>query len=384
MAKIGRNEPCPCGSGKKYKRCCLKTRGQSDSRSSVVESPTTPWPNVPGLPADVKISAYAMAKMLQESDILANMKKKDPARAALFWTPDRVAALDTEQLLDKLGTLGIFTSPAIFVERAAACPTAEAWSLSTTWRDDLEAAGTLSRFDDDLLGLAACELWKRWCPERPSREMLDDWMQEGYDLSRAGEGEAACERWWSVWQPLRDRMKPEMRTCEEAEPLLRGIQAIFNWVQDFTMELHNAAIDQRRFAAIGEQLCREVLAQFTDEDDLFELNLRSDLGEFLYLDERPDEGEAVLLKMIEDHPDEPAGYTQLASILGYGPRGRRGGGALDLPRAITLLEQAIARPVRRAEGWDLQARLDDLRKELPKIDELVGEPPDHASGPEAP
>jgi len=22
MAAIGRNEPCPCGSGKKYKRCC--------------------------------------------------------------------------------------------------------------------------------------------------------------------------------------------------------------------------------------------------------------------------------------------------------------------------------------------------------------------------
>jgi len=24
MAKIGRNEPCPCGSGKKYKHCCLQ------------------------------------------------------------------------------------------------------------------------------------------------------------------------------------------------------------------------------------------------------------------------------------------------------------------------------------------------------------------------
>ncbi|WP_426807395.1 SEC-C metal-binding domain-containing protein [Streptococcus anginosus] len=22
--KIGRNEKCPCGSGKKYKKCCLK------------------------------------------------------------------------------------------------------------------------------------------------------------------------------------------------------------------------------------------------------------------------------------------------------------------------------------------------------------------------
>jgi preprotein translocase subunit SecA len=23
-AKVGRNDPCPCGSGKKYKKCCLK------------------------------------------------------------------------------------------------------------------------------------------------------------------------------------------------------------------------------------------------------------------------------------------------------------------------------------------------------------------------
>jgi preprotein translocase subunit SecA len=23
--KVGRNEPCPCGSGKKYKKCCLRT-----------------------------------------------------------------------------------------------------------------------------------------------------------------------------------------------------------------------------------------------------------------------------------------------------------------------------------------------------------------------
>ncbi|WP_369126216.1 SEC-C metal-binding domain-containing protein [Bacillus massiliigorillae] len=24
MKKVGRNEPCPCGSGKKYKKCCGK------------------------------------------------------------------------------------------------------------------------------------------------------------------------------------------------------------------------------------------------------------------------------------------------------------------------------------------------------------------------
>ncbi|MCA9200026.1 MAG: SEC-C domain-containing protein [Planctomycetales bacterium] len=24
--RVGRNDPCPCGSGKKYKNCCLKNR----------------------------------------------------------------------------------------------------------------------------------------------------------------------------------------------------------------------------------------------------------------------------------------------------------------------------------------------------------------------
>jgi len=27
-SKVGRNDPCPCGSGLKYKQCCLKKRRQ--------------------------------------------------------------------------------------------------------------------------------------------------------------------------------------------------------------------------------------------------------------------------------------------------------------------------------------------------------------------
>ena len=32
MTKIGRNEPCPCGSGKKYKQCCLNKDRQNDAK----------------------------------------------------------------------------------------------------------------------------------------------------------------------------------------------------------------------------------------------------------------------------------------------------------------------------------------------------------------
>ena len=35
MAKIGRNAPCPCGSGKKYKKCCLPLQDRSSSQKNI-------------------------------------------------------------------------------------------------------------------------------------------------------------------------------------------------------------------------------------------------------------------------------------------------------------------------------------------------------------
>ena len=38
MAKIGRNDRCPCGSGKKYKQCCL-AKDEADERRTFVAAP---------------------------------------------------------------------------------------------------------------------------------------------------------------------------------------------------------------------------------------------------------------------------------------------------------------------------------------------------------
>lgn len=38
MAKLGRNEPCHCGSGKKYKKCCLsKDDGEARAAHAAAE-----------------------------------------------------------------------------------------------------------------------------------------------------------------------------------------------------------------------------------------------------------------------------------------------------------------------------------------------------------
>ena len=45
MAKIGRNDPCPCGSGKKYKHCCLReTTGPIQPSRSPARARSTPLP----------------------------------------------------------------------------------------------------------------------------------------------------------------------------------------------------------------------------------------------------------------------------------------------------------------------------------------------------
>jgi uncharacterized protein YecA (UPF0149 family) len=33
LPKVGRNDPCPCGSGRKYKKCCLRKDKEKDRRA---------------------------------------------------------------------------------------------------------------------------------------------------------------------------------------------------------------------------------------------------------------------------------------------------------------------------------------------------------------
>lgn len=123
--------------------------------------------------------------------------------------------------------------------------------------------------------------------------------------------------------------------------------------------LHNAALDEARYADTGVRLCEHVLRQFPDESELFRLNFRADLGEFYYLAGRGEDGERALLDLIRDHPDRAAGYARLADILANGARPEDG--SLHPHRAQKLLQEALDRPVVDAADYDLEARLNEIR-----------------------
>jgi tetratricopeptide (TPR) repeat protein len=47
MGKIGRNAPCPCGSGKKYKKCCLAL--EEGTPSTAPPEPSPRWKSPAGI-----------------------------------------------------------------------------------------------------------------------------------------------------------------------------------------------------------------------------------------------------------------------------------------------------------------------------------------------
>ena len=52
---IGRNDPCRCGSGKKYKKCCLEKDEAAKLRQAAAEAPSSsePVPPPPSKPRPV-------------------------------------------------------------------------------------------------------------------------------------------------------------------------------------------------------------------------------------------------------------------------------------------------------------------------------------------
>ena len=84
MAKVGRNAPCPCGSGKKYKKCCLL---RQDGKTQMVEQPMSFTP------------VYTDLDQLSNSvvDLIAQRKLDEAeavSRKLLADYPDQIDGLD--------------------------------------------------------------------------------------------------------------------------------------------------------------------------------------------------------------------------------------------------------------------------------------------------
>lgn len=92
MVKIGRNAPCPCGSGKKYKRCCLpKQSGSSREQGGNTEQSLMSKERFLADLDDLDKLSNSVLELIEESRL---DEAEDVCRDLLARYPDQIDGLD--------------------------------------------------------------------------------------------------------------------------------------------------------------------------------------------------------------------------------------------------------------------------------------------------
>ena len=101
--KVGRNDPCPCGSGKKYKRCCLpldeEREAMAPARGAVVAAHGAPTP----APGGGSAKGYTEAALEREVYVLDPSEPECAVCGGPVYVPELVDAEDFEP--EELGEL---------------------------------------------------------------------------------------------------------------------------------------------------------------------------------------------------------------------------------------------------------------------------------------
>ena len=261
------------------------------------------------------------------------------------WTIGKARAASTEALVTGLEGVGVSVDAVSFARAAA--NQISGWGVARGW--------SAPEADEQFLGVVACELWRRWCPEPPSMEMIEDAIQEGYARFDRGDEDGAAVIWLDAWDDLLRRLPAEVATLAGASAACPGPQSVSNWIGDALMAINNHAVGRPDRAERGLRWVRALRDRFADGWGM----LVEQEANFLYMLSRHHEADDLLRLRIAEDPDDPMPYVLLSHDLGRSIE--PGGEPRDREVAIQLLEAALRRPVRDATEWDLEARLAELK-----------------------
>jgi hypothetical protein len=173
-------------------------------------------------------------------------------------------SLSDQKLIDKLKSFGVNMNKNLFHELSERYLSAE--EMFSYFFDEKKAKVEGCN-DEDWLWICLTVLWERWEPGKPSFEMIDNEMQNGYDLIDAGEVEKGCELWMKVWGWIRRIMKEQkILHINEFEAKFKGTQLVENWLYDFEMELGNAGMHNPKFHNVRIDFANDFIKEFIHED----------------------------------------------------------------------------------------------------------------------
>jgi hypothetical protein len=371
--KVGRNERCPCGSGRKFKRCCL---GSQDDSAGPVERDPHAFARAAGLrwravfgdlgpenefgfgdlfydevglfDDDDDDGLLGRLRDAADAELLALVDDGGRVRSARQLEPEGARPNDagprsyrltpTEVLLHRLAFAGVETTEAEFIDCARAVQASGGWAA---WEI---AEGWVGQVDHTEATLTAAALWERLLPDSPCFEQVDELVNEGLEAT-VRDGDAwAHELWLRAWTMLRPQIEAQdTDAADEQLPASLGLSDwLFAWAELFT-ETEDPEL--RALPRVAE-LFAELRAVFGAEQDEMLAEFAHAEAYGLAASGRGDEAEVVWTALIGRRSG--AGYLGLAEYL-VGQAGARGDDAL-LARAGQILEEG-ERSVPEDDWW---------------------------------
>lgn len=270
--KIGRNEPCPCGSGKKYKHCC------SGSKAAVINRIISASEK----PVISQLAIMRFEQKLQENpkqleQIGKKIEKYSKDKDISFedfilksWSLNKVRQMSTSEIIEKLESMNIDFEIERFKKQAQNHISAIQLSEDHYYTQNFHAQDQ----DEDFIWLAIIELWNRIIPEKFNAEMIDDLMQEGYEDINNQNYRDGIEKWEKAWNMIISIVPPRIKSVTDTDKFIPGLtQSIFNWCQDFEVELGNAGTEEDSFYVKRIKYCQDFIQIFPISDELIINNM---------------------------------------------------------------------------------------------------------------
>src|SRR5699024_1794406 len=280
MEKIGRNDPCHCGSGKKYKKCCMEKDSQSTDTHPTTKTQKTP-----------KDKAHNKVKMMD-----------------LYEKPisfEEVSKYSTEKIRMKLNNMGIPFNEQEFSKDVNVFFSAK--EIADRWIKRHYIHTTTATID--FLQFAARILWERLAPkDNKSMEQLHDMYIKGEEYLAEKNPTAACDVWLEMWEALKYRMTPSCKDLSFFDKHYANTFFIGNYCQDLEMKLQNAGNVNPIYFEKRIQYCREFCTSFPNEEELYIHNMRRAIADSHSFMKKYEQAEKEFEQIVKDYPHNPWGY----------------------------------------------------------------------------
>lgn len=369
MAKIGRNDPCPCGSGKKYKKCCIKKNLDfltldseeispemiEHSHEADIEKETVKEEEYEDIDAEKEDSEKDNEEEFKKAYDEENDEEiiADKIIDELHYNDDYYKLSEDEIDIDHDYYYDIDEYNAIYDELSK-MPTDEILNLAREFSVDIDK----EKFVDDLKRLQSIiylyEEWVRKYEKNPldsdndlyiavvtilkrrladdilTIEEIDHKLDSAFDMIEDNYKPEIAKS-IELWHELKEFVTPDIRDITELEHKIHRPGDLILWIMEFLSFMGEIGMQDERI-----KVAEDIIETFPHAGDFFILDVHAQIADSFIKMGKKEEGEAVIREVIEKNPKSAYGYILLADIYSEEPYGS----LEDLEKAEKFLKNA--------------------------------------------